>query len=173
MLYRHLSWSCGGVGGKWPSSPLLNSEHGSQAAGEQLTSCITHTYWLRGGCGWGVQPQGASKRFILLRCFPTHSCRRRKQMCDTSPGRPPGAGCSLLRGEQNRIHITVGRHVFAKKRLRTKQALLTSFSQIHSLSKSLLSRGRQRECKSSRGNVRPGKWRRTYNFWLDLNYNWN
>ena len=88
-----------------------------------------------GGRALDVQSQWASKHFIPSQ-RPAHAdAGLRGGSKGLTP--IPGAGCL----PQTRVHGAVRTYIFSKKRLGTRQALLSSFSQTRPLGKSCFSWG--------------------------------
>ena len=80
-----------------------------------------------GGRALAMQSQRASEHFIPSQTLPHAGLRGgSKRLIPV-----PGAGCLL----QTHVHGAVGTYIFSKKRFRTKQTLLSFFSQTHPLGK--------------------------------------
>ena len=86
-----------------------------------------------GGCALDVQSKWASKHFIPSQ-RPAHAdtgLRGGSKALTLIPG----PGCL----SQTQVHGAVSTHIFSRKRLGTRQALLSSFSQTRPLGKSCFS----------------------------------
>ena len=83
-----------------------------------------------GGRALAAQSQRASKHFIPTQRLAHADTRLRGESKGLTP--VPGAGCL----PQTQVHGAVRTYMFSKKRLGTRQALLSCFSQTHPLGKS-------------------------------------